>query len=278
MDGEIVPSLEWLLVHIFRHLQTPLLTTDRIVDFLSHSNLLVPIKNDGILPASSIHHRLILNALTNSDQFVRSGPAHIQTWALRPNNPFLQNETAIAASIEQFLSKNGPATFEQILAAGDSSRFVRDVYQKVLDLHTDEFVCLPDNRVWFKDAPVPARAAFDSVQAAIEFAMTVYTAGATIEELRRFLCLSLSQGMPITRIAVAQELAEKPQLFVQVQRGKYAMVGSDPPWDMPQVVPMRVRSAPAGQRPVPLVELGEDDGALFNPESFFGGRFCFSPE
>jgi hypothetical protein len=125
MDGEVVPSLEVLLVHIFRQLQTPLLTTDKIVDFLSQSDLLVPIDGDGILPASAVHRRLILTALTNSDQFVRSGPALVQTWALRPNNPVFQNEVAIAASIEQFLSKNGPATFDQIVAAGDSPGLVR---------------------------------------------------------------------------------------------------------------------------------------------------------
>jgi hypothetical protein len=277
MDGEVFPSLELLLVHVFRHLQTPLLTTDRIVDFFACSNLLVPIEGDGILPASSLHRRLILNALTSSGQFVRSGPAHLQMWALRPNNPFFQNEAAVAASIEQFLSKNGPATIDQILAAGDYPGLLREVYQKVLDLHTDEFASLPDSRVWFRDAPVPARAAFESVQAAIEFALTVYTAGATIEELRRFLCLSSSQGVPITRLAVAQEIAAKPQLFVQVQRGKYAMEGSGAAWDLPAVVP-RSRSASVGPRKVPLAVMDEDDAMPFNPESFFGGRFCFSPE
>jgi hypothetical protein len=277
MDGEVFPSIELLLVHVFRHLQTPLLTTDKIVDFLSQSDLLVPIEGDGILPARSLHHRLILTALTNSHQFVRSGPAHEQTWALRPNNPLFQNETAIAASIEQFLSKNGPATFDQILPAGDSPGIVREVYQKVLDLHTDEFVSLPDNRVWFKDTPIPVRASFDSVQAGIEFALTIYTAGATIEELRRFLCLSLCQGMPITRLTVAQELAAKPQLFVQVQRGKYAIAGTEAAFDLPSVV-ARSRSASVGPKRVPLVVLDEDDEMPFNAESFFGGRFCFAPE
>jgi hypothetical protein len=275
MDGELFPSLELLLVHVFRQLQTPLLTTDRIVDFLSRSSLLVAIEGDGILPASSLHRRVILSALTGSGQFVRSDPAHGQTWALRPNNPFFQNEAAIAASIEQFLSKNGPATLDQILAAGDSPGPVREAYRKVVDLHTGEFAPLPDGRVWFRGAPVPARAAFDSVRAAIEFALTVYTAGATIEELRRFLCLSVSQETPITRLAIAQELAAKPQRFAQVQRGKYAIAGSDGPWDLP--VPPAPAPTVGGPR-VPLPAREEDDATPFNPESFFGGRFCFSPE
>jgi hypothetical protein len=137
---------------------------------------------------------------------------------------------------------------------------------------------LPDDRVWFKDAPIPARASFESVQAAIEFAMTVYTAGATIEELRRCLCLSLSEGTTITRLAIAQELAAKPQLFVQVQRGKYAIAGSDATWDLPAIAVPRSRSASVGPRRVPLVVREDDDPAPFNAESFFGGRFCFSPE
>jgi hypothetical protein len=184
----------------------------------------------------------------------------------------------VAASIEQLLSKNGPATLDQIVAAGDCPDTVRDFYRKVLTLHADEFMRLPDNRIWFKNAPVPARASFDSVHGALEWAFSVFTHGATIEDLRRLLCLSINQGAPITRLAIAQELAARPQTFVQVERGKYAIAGSEAAGELPLIAPS-TREEPVPRRPVQFRGGDADDEAQpFNPESFFGGGFCFPPD
>jgi hypothetical protein len=277
MDSvESCPSLESLLTHVFRQLETPLLTLDRIVDFLSRSDLTVPVEGDGIRPANSLSRRLILTILSNSDRFVLSGPPHAQTWALRLNNPYFQSDTAVAASIEQLLSKNGPATLDQILAEGDSPENLRDFYQKVLSLHSDEFSLLPDNRIWFKGAPVPARASFDTMQGAVEWALNVFAQGATIEELRRLLCVSISQGTPITRLAIAQELAARPNVYVQVQRGKYGLAGVGTGLESEA----EARSHTESEAPRPAGFRGgdaEDEAQPFNPESFFGGGFSFAP-
>jgi hypothetical protein len=232
------------------------------------------MEGDGVVRVRAIPRRIILSTLSNSEHFVQSGPPHAQIWALRPNNPFFQADSAVAAAIEQFLTKNGPATLEQILIASDAPG-LREVYERVLRVHSDEFHGLPDGRLWFRLSPVPTRGAFETVAAALRWAFGVFEEGATIEELRRLLCLSISQGMPITRLEIVQELAEKPDVYVQVHRGKYALVGSigviQAGQDLQKAVDGRGRN--------PLLEIGEDEDEVqpFDPESFFGGRFTFSP-
>jgi hypothetical protein len=259
---------------VFRQLETPQLSLDRIIDFLAASDLSFPIDGDGLVRAGAVPRRMILSTLSNSKQFVRSGPAHIQTWALRPNNPFFQADSAVVAAIDQFLTKNGPATLDEILLASDTPGALRDVYERVI-FASDEFHALPDGRLWFRSSPVPTRAGFDTVSAAINWGFTIFHGGATIEELRRLLCLSITQGTPITRLEIAQELAAKPDAYVQVQRGKYALAGFAVEAEDVPVGPKAPDKVPRR----PLLDLGEDEDEVepFNPESFFGGRFSFSP-
>jgi hypothetical protein len=229
-----------------------------------------------LVPANAVPHRLILSVLSNSVEFVRSGPASRQVFALRPNNPFSRSPSAVAASIEEILSKSGPLTLDQFRDSADFPVSALDVIEKVLSVHADEFTTLPDGRIWFVNSPVPVRAGFHSVQAAVEFGFSIFPQGATIEELRRLLCLATIDGLPITRIAIARELATRPQVFVQLDREKYALAGSDAARQRSPVA-ARTKAASVSPRTPPAFTLDDEDEP-FNPESFFGGGFSFSPE
>jgi hypothetical protein len=272
MSEGFCDSVESLLTFVFQQLETPQLSVDRIVDFLSESDLSVRLDGDGVTRVRAVPRRQILSVLSSSNQFVRSGPAQSQMWALRPNNPYFQTESAVAAFIDQFLTQNGPTSLDQIITASDTPTALREIYDRVLRLHSDEFHVLPDGRLWFRSSPIPTRAGFDTVGAALSWAFTIFSNGATIEELRRLLCLSINQGIPITRLEIARELAGKPDEYIQVQRGKYALAGSEGAREAAQAA--KKEEAPPG--PFKLEE-GEDEGQPFNAESFFGGRFTFSP-
>jgi hypothetical protein len=126
--------------------------------------------------------------------------------------------------------------------------------------------------VWFADAPVPVRIAFPGFAQALEFAFSVFPNGATIEDLRRLLCLSVCDDVPITRLSIAKEVASRPDLYQQITRGTYAMAQEG---RTAALVKWRASSAVA-QRAVPVVLYEEDEP--FNAESFFGGRFTFSAD
>jgi hypothetical protein len=256
MDSSLFESLESLLICVFRHRQTPLLTLDRIADFLSTCDLRVPLAGRGIVAASAVPRRLLVNVLSNSEHFVRSGASHHQAWALRPNNPLFQCNKSIAAAIEQLLAKNGPMTLRDVLASADFAASSQDALEKVIEIHADEFRTLDDGRIWLVNAPVPAAAAFDTVRDAVEFGLAALGGEATIEELRRILCLGTVNGVPITRLDIAREVAARPDAFAMTQRGRYAMLGAE---EVPQ-------------------SEWEDGEKPFNAQTFFGATFCFAYE
>jgi hypothetical protein len=278
MTAPAFDSLISLLIHVFRQLGTPLLTIERITDFLSKSDFSVTVDGD-VVQSNSIPHRLLLNTISNSDQFVRSGSRGAQIWALRPQNPFamFHCDASIAASIEQLLTKNGPMSLDQFLSCSDFPAGSHDVVARVLEVHAEEFRPLPDGRIWFINSPLPVRATFERIQQAIEFGFSIFPAGATIEELRRLLCLATVSDLPITRLMVQRELAAKPELFVQIERGKYALVGSEGARQLPPVV-VRTRASSVGPQRAPQIFEPDDDDRPFNPESFFGGKFSFALE
>jgi hypothetical protein len=222
--------------------------------------------------------REILNTLTNSPQFVRAGPPHAQLFALRPNVSFRVSDTAVAGHIEQLLARNGPMTIDQFVASADFPG--HDILKKALEAHSDEFAWLPDGRVWFAHAPVPVRAAFPGLAQALEFAFSVFPGGATVEDLRRLLCLSACDGGPVTRLAIAKEVGSRPDLYCQISRGTYVLAAAvegrliEPGAGRSRASSMFTRKS----LPIVFCEEDDDDQKPFNAESFFGGSFTFSAD
>jgi hypothetical protein len=73
--------------------------------------------------------------------------------------------------------------------------------------------------------------------------------------------------VPITRLGIAKELAERQDLYVQVQRRKYVLIGSEAMGQSAPVV--RSRASPSHSR---------DEEKPFNPESFLGPRSLLPPQ
>jgi hypothetical protein len=264
MNPPTFESVESLLSFVFDHHQTALLSVDRILSFLSKSE---------IPSESSISRRFLLNVLSNSSQFVRAGPPHAQLFALRPKISFHLSDTAVAAHIEQLLTRNGPMTMDQFVASADFPG--HDILKKVLELHSDEFAWLQDGRVWFSKSPLPVRASFATLREALEFAFSVFPNGATVEELRRLLCLTSCEETAITRLAIAKALGNAPELYPQVSRGIYVrrMAG----FERPRLGEKRAASWPSwgGAVMERVIEEEDDEEKPFNPESFFGTGFRF---
>jgi hypothetical protein len=164
-------------------------------------------------------------------------------------------------------------TIDEFMASPNFPRSDRQLFERVFSVHSAEFNTLPDGRIWFVKSPLPIRADFDTIEEAVIFGFTVLTEGATPEDLRRFLCLARCSNGAITRMSVTKVLSANPDLFVQIQRGKYAPAGSE----AAQLVVNAADTAIATEaRPLEL-DPGEDEDG-FNPESFFGGGFSFSSE
>jgi hypothetical protein len=166
--------------------------------------------------------------------------------------------------MEQLLAKNGPMTLDQMLASADFAASSRDALEKVLEIHSDEFRALDDGRIWLINAPLPETAAFDEIQDALEFGLAAFHGEATVEELRRILCLATVKGVPITRLDISRGLEARPDTFMQIQRGRYAKA---------EVDGLAIAAkATSGQSD------WEDAEKPFNAEIFFGGAFSFADE
>ena len=274
-------SLESLLAFVFRQLETPKLSVDKISDYLGQANLTVTIPGEGAVPVQNLSRRQILSCLTNSDKFIRSGAPHSQTYAIRPNNPLLQCDGAIGGLIEQLLNEHGPMTIEELV----SSSGLRDIdgssFEHVLQVQDTDFVDLGGGRFWFANVPQPIRSEYESIEQAVAFALNGFRDGATIEDLRRFLCLATCNGDRITRKDVVRAVAAKPETFIKLQHTKYALVGTQAAMGLP-TVPKRARAAsssPMQRRLLSEIQMeAEDDERPFNPAAFFGGSFSFMAE
>ncbi|OHT03434.1 hypothetical protein TRFO_06664 [Tritrichomonas foetus] len=287
-------SLASLIMYVFKQLQTPLLSADKIFDYINTNNFNVQTEKNGIVPSKTITKRAIINELTRSDLFVSSSSgqnstltasstpaamsastiANTQIWALRPNNPLFQCDAAIAASIEQMLTEHGPLTVDEFVNLTEQMGADAQLFHRVLSVHTDEFTITDEasGRVWFYQQPLPIRAEFQTVEQAINFAFsTVFPNGASVDELRRFLCLATHSGVPITRLCITHTFVEKPDQYLQIQRGKYAPADSPIAKEPPPPEPHG-----RGRR-LSMIALEEEE-KTFNPDDFFGGGFSFSAE
>ena len=142
-------SLPLLILHIFQQLQTSLLSVERIFLFIQSNNFTFQtIKNEKI-PAKTLTKRMIASSLDTSDLFVRAGNSLNKTWALRPNNPLFQCDAAIAVTVEQLLSQNGPMSLEQLVTAINIPGADIPVIERVLAVHSNEFTQLPSGCFWF---------------------------------------------------------------------------------------------------------------------------------
>lgn len=346
-------SLASLITHVFKQLQTPLLSVDKIFEYINHNDFQVQIEKNGVVPSSTISKRAIINELQRCDIFVGSlsssrvtkrfmppllqpilDPSllntnnennqpqqteitvpqengtvtHQQLWALRPNNPLYQCDAAIASSIEQMLTEHGPLTVAELVNLTQQMGADDNLFNRVLSVHADEFTINPDDgKIWFSMQPLPIRCDFENVEQAISFAFTIFENGATIEELRKFLCLATHQGIPITRLCISHTLFERPDIFVQIQRGRYAPFDSE--------IVQEKRRQEQEQRPqpqlllnaglpgstntlgnfnsintfnnnadstrgasLPSLRLLDDEEKAFDADEFFGGGFHFSSE
>jgi hypothetical protein len=154
-------------------------------------------------------------------------------------------------------------TINEIIAKADFPGASVEVLERILALQESGLNVMADGRVWFVGIPVPLRYGFDSLRLALEFAFSLFPDGATIEQLRRVLCLSTDGGVPITRMAISSGLAANSDMFVSIQRGKWTLAANVVDEETP----------PPGH-PVPTVAEGEE----FNAEVFFGGAFAFAEE
>jgi hypothetical protein len=260
------PSVESLLVFAFESLQTSLLSLSKIMSFLQDCPHAACIVGMGPILANRIPRRLVLNTLSNSQAFVRSGTAESQSYALRPNNPLFKCDLEIVALIEQILDENGPLTPDELFSSPVFAGSARNLLSRIIEVHCTEFTILPDGKVWFPNTPLPPRSHFATFGDALEFALSFFPQGATTEELKRILSLSTCDEGLVTRIALVTVLSSIPDRFVQIQRGKYVLSDG------------QVESKPSGrfttQGIAPMLQ--EDD--MFNPESFFGGKFLFAAE
>lgn len=343
-------SLASLITHVFKQLQTPLLSVDDIFEYINHNDFQVQIEKNGVVPSSTISKRAIINELQRSDTFVSSISStrtskrfvppiiqpilnpellaaasgssqlpqeteilqpqnetvtHQQLWAIRPNNPLYQCDAAIASSIEQMLTEHGPLTVPELVNLTQQMGADDNLFNRVLGVHADEFTINPDDgKIWFSMQPLPIRCDFENVDQAITFAFSIFQNGATIEELRKFLCLATHHGIPISRLCISHALFEKPDIFVQVQRGRYA------PFDSEVVQEKRRQEQEENQQQtslggpsilgslstmssledgsklgnstkgssLPSRRLLDDEEKAFDADEFFGGGFHFSSE
>lgn len=272
-------SLEALLEFVYRQLETPQLSIDRISDFLSQANFTVALPGSEVVSVQTLSRRQILSCLTNSDKFIRSGPPHSQTYAIRPNNPFLQCDGAIGGLIEQLLNENGPMTIEDLVASSGLRDIDGSSFSRVLQVQDTDYVDLGGGRFWFSNVPPPLRSEYESLEQAVASALSVFKGGATIEDLRRFLCLATLNGDRITRKDIVHAVAAKPETFIKIQRGRYALVGTQAAMGLP-MMPRRARAASSSmiQRSLLTEMQMEDEEKPFNPAAFFGGSFSFMPE
>jgi hypothetical protein len=169
-------------------------------------------------------------------------------------------------------------TIDQFIESPNFPLSDRQLFERVFSVHSAEFNALPDGRIWFVKSPVPIQAAFDTIEEAAIFGFTVLSEGATPEDLRRLLCLARCGTGAITRMSLAKVLSANPDLFVQIQRGKYALAGADGAQTPVSVASgsIAMPTAATGWSPLDLDDVEEED--RFNPESFFGGGFSFSSE
>ena len=282
-------SLASLISFVFKQLQTSLLSVEKIHEYIIQNDFRVQIEKNGVIPSSNVSKRTLINELTRNDLFVSTNS---NFWALRPNNPLFQCDAAIATSIEQMLTEHGPLTVQELVELTRQMGADEQLFNRVLSVHSDEFTIISshqhvptffggaqgqreenEGRIWFKNQPLPIRADFGDVEQAIDFAFTLFPKGASIEELRNFLCLATHNGIPITRICISHTFVQKPDKYVQIQRGKYAPADSpaakEPPPDI---------NTPQGRRRRSSLMKIEEDEKVFNPDDFFGPTFSFSPD
>lgn len=210
----------------FRQEQTSLLSLDKICEVLSKPDLFVNSKTQGIIPTSTIARRRISSTLSSSDLFVRAGPPRTCLWAIRPNNPTFISDGAIAASIEQMLTTNGPMTTEQFVETTDLTGAHKPLFDRFLAEHQDEFAQHENGTWWFINQPLPLRKEFDNLCHAILSAFEPFQEGATVEEIHRYLCLSSVGGKLITRRSISRELSRRTDVFLHLSRAKYGILPS----------------------------------------------------
>lgn len=326
-------SLTSLITFVFNQLETPLLTVDDIFDYLHKNNFQVQIEKNGIVSSSALSKRAITNELQRGDSFVCSMTSKVSThrpklntdspknqvvtqpqqlWAIRPNNPLFQCDAAIAASIDQLLTERGPLTVGELVHLTEEMGADEALFHRVLGVHADEFTLNQDGRIWYTNQPMPVRCDFENIEEALKFAFTIFTEGATIEELQHFLCLATQKGIPITRLTISHAFYLMQGVFVQIQHRRYAPIDSEivrqrarqeaeqqqqqqmtrvsisgiSQFNIPGMsaftgfhgtnpVNQRLRSA---SLPQPLRLFDTEEEKAFDANEFFGGGFSFSPE
>ena len=242
------------IAYAFRHEQTSLLSLDRICHVLLRPNLYLRHKSDGTtIPCSSLTRRRISSTLSSSDVFMRAGPPRTCVWALRPNNPLFLSDGAIAASIENILTRHGPIKLDQFATLTDLQGADAQMYEAFITEHPQEYERGDDGRYWFAGQKHPSQGTYESINQALVAAFREFPEGASVEQLHWFLCLSTVGGTKaITRRSVSRELSRRSDLFVHCARARYRLIERENVVQIPPKVAPR-EMFPAPRVPVPAV-------------------------
>jgi len=232
-------TLSEAISYVFRQEQTSLLSLDRICEVLSSPNLFLVSKNQGPVPCTSITRRRISSTLSSSELFIRAGPPRTCLWAIRPHNPEFISDGAIASSIEQMLTENGPMTLQEFVNRTELSGAHLPLFENFLREHKEDYSQDSEGKTWwFSGQPLPLEKEYETLCQAITSAFIVFPDGASVEELHWYLCLSKVGSKKITRRSISRELSRHQDLFIHLSRARYNIA------PIPSMQSMKTNSLP----------------------------------
>jgi hypothetical protein len=231
-------SLTDAITYVFQQQQTSLLSLDRIMEGLAAPNLFINWKKEGVVSCSTIIRRRVSSTLSASELFVRAGQPRTAMWAIRPNNPLFLSDGVISAAIEQMLTNHGPLTLQGFVTASQLNGADINLFERFLTEHSAEFTRGADGTYWFTGQPRPIIQDFESISQALQYALSQFPNGASVEELNWFLCMATVTGSKvITRRCVSRELSRRTDLFAHLTRARYILLPTPPSVVAPPVAP-----------------------------------------
>lgn len=252
-------SVEELLVKVFQQEQTALLTLERICAKLSQIEGVVDTETSGQIPIQMIPKRKISQILLGSDEFVIAKTGSEVKWALRPKTPISLSDSSLTATIEAVLCVDGPMTIKELAHNISIPGIDDNVLQRYFEIHANEFSQQSSAKWWFADQPTPDRVNYESIEKAVEAALTILEE-ASADQIYWLLCLSAVNDEMITRAQIIYQLTHNPELYEQPIRAKYRL--------LPKITFIAPASAPHSctrRSSIPI----EPSDRPFSPEMFF---------
>jgi hypothetical protein len=289
-------SLSDAIIYVFEQKAAVTLSFDQICHALQMPYPYVECEIADVMSLSSHERRRISQALYSSRRFTSNGRPPNILWTICEPGPHSLTAKGISSLIEQILTRNGPMTLRALLETTEFTERQTKVIARYLNEHPTEFTVGRDDTYWFADTPPPIYQAFESIPAALVFALSGRPEGATVEALSRALCFAtLLNGHEISRRLVSAALWQRTRLFEQLSRGRYRLreeltaveladkLLAGPPPPRPAGFPaIEVRRSPSPDPFFPPFQtseswgIGADEGeAVFDPQQFFGVDFSF---